>query len=85
MKKSSKQNVETIVLKNSKTGEALEFRHEQHKAEYGAKHFWKADKNSLSCFQRFLRQKVRYWPISCKRRNPQKMNLSEPIRPLPES
>lgn len=72
MKKTNKQNIETIVLENSKTGETLELQHEQHKAEYGAKHFWKADKNSLSCFQRFQRQKVRYWHISCKRRSPQK-------------
>ena len=44
MKKMSKQDVETVIFENAKTGEALEFQHEQHKAEYGAKHFWKADK-----------------------------------------
>ena len=44
MKKANRQNVETIVLKNSKTGEVSEFSHEQYQAEYGAKHFWKADK-----------------------------------------
>lgn len=53
MKKSNNQNVETIVLKNSKTGEALEFRHEQHKAEYGAKHFWKADKKFFELLSTF--------------------------------
>ena len=41
MKKMSKQDVETVIFENAKTGEALEFQHEQHKAEYGAKHFWK--------------------------------------------
>ena len=59
MKKMSKQDVETVIFENAKTGEALEFQHEQHKAEYGAKHFWKADKNSLNCFQRFRRQKAK--------------------------
>lgn len=53
MKKPNKQNVETIVLKNSKTGEALEFQHEQHKAEYGAKHFWKADKKFFELLSTF--------------------------------
>ncbi len=47
MKKTNKKNIETIVLENSKTGETLELQHEQHKAEYGAKHFWKADKKIL--------------------------------------
>ena len=42
MKKMSKQDVETVIFENAKTGEALEFQHEQHKAEYGAKHFCKA-------------------------------------------
>ena len=37
MKKTNKQNIETIVLENSKTGETLELQHEQHKAEYGDK------------------------------------------------
>lgn len=53
MKKSNNQNVETIVLKNSKTGESLEFRHEPHKAEYGAKHFWKADKKFFELLSTF--------------------------------
>lgn len=44
MKKMSKQDVETVIFENAKTGEALEFQHEQHKAEYGAKHFGKQTK-----------------------------------------
>ena len=55
MKKMSKQDVETVIFENAKTGEALEFQHEQHKAEYGAK------------------------------RSPQRMSLSEPIKPLLEN
>ena len=39
MKKMSKQDVETVIFENAKTGEALEFQHEQHKAEYGDKAF----------------------------------------------
>lgn len=57
MKKMSKQDVETVIFENAKTGEALEFQHEQHKAEYGAKHFGKQTKNSLNCFQRFRGRK----------------------------
>lgn len=53
MKKSNKENVETIVLENSKTGETLELQHEQHKAEYGAKHFWKADKKFFELLSMF--------------------------------
>lgn len=53
MKKSNKENVETIVLENSKTGETLELQHEQHKAEYGAKHFWKADKKFFELLSTF--------------------------------
>lgn len=53
MKKTNKQNIETIVLENSKTGETLELQHEQHKAEYGAKHFWKADKKFFELLSAF--------------------------------
>lgn len=53
MKKMNKQNIETIVLENSKTGETLELQHEQHKAEYGAKHFWKADKKFFELLSAF--------------------------------
>ena len=67
MKKMSKQDVETVIFENAKTGEALEFQHEQH------------------CFQRFPRQKARWWHISCKKRSPQRMSLSEPIKPLLEN
>ena len=77
MKKTNKQNSETIVLENSKTGETRQSTAQNTSG--------KQTKNSLSCFQRFQRQKVRYWHISCKRRSPQKMNLLEPVRPLPES
>ena len=38
-----KQNVETIVLKNAKTGVAEKIQHECHNTGYGTKHFWKAD------------------------------------------
>lgn len=85
MKKMNKQNIETIVLENSKTGETLELQHEQPRQSTAQNTSGKQTKNSLSCFQRFQRQKVRYWHISCKRRSPQKMNLLEPVRPLPES
>lgn len=58
MKKMSKQDVETVIFENAKTGEALEFQHEQHKAEYGAKHFWKADKKFvLTAFNVFRGRK----------------------------
>ena len=53
MKKMSKQDVETVIFENAKTGEALEFQHEQHKAEYGAKHFWKADKKFFELLSTF--------------------------------
>ena len=53
MKKMSKQDVETVIFENAKTGEALEFQHEQHKAEYGAKHFWKADKKFFELLSAF--------------------------------
>lgn len=53
MKKANRQNVETIVLKNSKTGEVSELSHEQHQAEYGAKHFWKADKKFFELLSTF--------------------------------
>lgn len=85
MKKMSKQDVETVIFENAKTGEALEFQHEQHKAEYGAKHFWKADKKFFELLSTFPRQKARWWHISCKKRSPQRMSLSEPIKPLLEN
>ena len=47
--------------------------------------FGKQTKNSLNCFQRFPRQKARWWHISCKKRSPQRMSLSEPIKPLLEN
>lgn len=65
MKKMSKQDVETVIFENAKTGEALEFQHEQHKAEYGAKLFGKQTKNSLNCFH-VSAAKARWWHISCK-------------------
>ena len=67
MKKMSKQDVETVIFENAKTGEALEFQHEQHKAEYGAKHFWKADKKFfelLSTFSAAESKVVAYIPVS---------------------
>ena len=84
MKKMSKQDVETVIFENAKTGEALEFQHEQHKAEYGAKHFWKADKKFFELLSTFSAAE-RWWHISCKKRSPQRMSLSEPIKPLLEN
>lgn len=53
MKKENKHNVTTIVLMNAKTGEAIEFKHELHTAEYGTKHFWKADKAFFELLKEF--------------------------------
>ena len=83
MKKMSKQDIETVIFENAKTGEALEFQHEQ--PSTGQSIFGKQTKNSLNCFQRFPRQKAKWWHISCKKRSPQRMSLSEPIKPLLEN
>ena len=48
-----KQNIETIVLKNAKTGVAEKIQHEQHKAEYGEKHFWITDKKFFELLAKF--------------------------------
>lgn len=48
-----KQNVETIVLKNAKTGVAEKIQHECHNTGYGTKHFWKADAKFFELLSNF--------------------------------
>lgn len=85
MKKMSKQDVETVIFENAKTGEALEFQHEQHKAEYGAKHFWKADKKFFELLSTFSAAESKVVAYILQKRSPQRMSLSEPIKPLLEN
>ena len=85
MKKMSKQDVETVIFENAKTGEALEFQHEQHKAEYGAKHFWKADKKFFELLSTFSAAESKVVAYILQKTQPQRMSLSEPIKPLLEN
>lgn len=48
-----KQNVETIVLKNAKTGVDEKIQHECHNTGYGTKHFWKADAKFFELLSNF--------------------------------
>ena len=48
-----KQNIETIVLKNAKTGVAEKIQHECHNTGYGTKHFWKADAKFFELLSNF--------------------------------
>ena len=48
-----KQNDETIVLKNAKTGVDEKIQHECHNTGYGTKHFWKADAKFFELLSNF--------------------------------
>ena len=71
-----KQNVETIVLKNAKTGVAEKIQHECHNSwSTATKHFWKADAKFFELtFKRFLLRKARCWHTSCRKHSRRKIN-----------
>lgn len=69
-----KQNVETIVLKNAKTGVAEKIQHECHNTGYGTKHFWKADAKFFELLSNFPLRKARCWHTSCRKHSRRKIN-----------
>ena len=69
-----KQNVETIVLKNAKTGVAEKIQHECHTLDTGQSTFGKPMLSSLNFFQTFPLRKARCWHTSCRKHSRRKIN-----------